>query len=365
MNIVGKVRAAAARHRILAGLLAAYLALSAVEFVRVLLFDRPRAYDAGFYPPEPVHLPEGGRTFAWTRGISGELLRPLYAPVVRIPLYLARPDIPPRGLHVWLSVDNRVFDEIVLEESGWHRLDYYLPAILGADPWRDDPARMDLAGVADLRPLAGDEPFLQPRWVLQRKPDHVRVFTDWGPPQGPPSQWLTVQVESSFKPSTAVDTSDMTVAERRGIDSRDLGIGVGELLWAPQVSEAGVGLWEEELEGDRAFRWSRGRASIAVPAAPGADGDGSPELVLLLRPAAPDADQHPVVATLWWQEELVASVTLRERSWQPIRLSHPRLDGTAGVLTLRVNRTWSQRRDAGGDDGRELGAAITAPYWER
>ena len=336
-------------HRVISGVLAAYLLLSAVEIVRVLLYDRPREYDAGMFQPETAQREEGPRRFAWTRGGRADLLRPLWGPVMRIPLYVAHPDPPEGGVTVRLYVGEELFDEAQIS-NGWHRRDYFLPPILGSDPWEANAAGMSLAGVAELDVVAGDEPFLRPRWILQRRPDYVRVFTDWHRQPGPSSVWFQIETSETFVPAEHTDTSDR----------RELGIGVGELLWLPELPADGIGLYASESHEGEPFRWARQRASLKVAAAPA----GVISLVFPARVATPDVSDRPVEVVFYWNTDLVDTVSFGDLEWRTVRLDGLADAGRGGVLTAVSSRTWNPAAAAVAPDNRDLGVALGEPRWE-
>lgn len=342
-------------HKVLSAVLGAYLALSAVELVRILLYDRPRDYDAGFYQWETTQGPAGGaREFHWTRGGEAYVLRPLWGPVVRFPLYLAHPSLPPEGVRVSLAIDGRVFHEQVLEVNGWHLLDLYLPAAMGTNPWSETPVEMALQGAGELRPVEGEEPFGQVAWTLAPVPDYIRVFTEWRRPPGPPSLWFELRVQPTFRPDDYAETDD----------DRELGVGLAELLWMRKLPDEGIGFHSWEQEGDRAFRWSRGWATapvaIDVPAALA----GSAEGTFWVRAADPGAAERPVTMRAWWGTRPLPEITLADTAWHPVRLrTEPRQ--RLGALSVSVDRTWSPARAGVSGDARELGVAVSRIEWER
>lgn len=348
-------------HRVLSALIAAYLLLSAGELARVLLHGGPREYNAGFYQEESLSLPKGPRKFLWTRGDTGHVLRPLWGPVVRIPVYLAHPQLPAGGITVRLYADETLFDERQLDHNGWYRFDYYLPPILGADPWRQEPRRISADGVAELEPLPGDEPFSRSRWILRRKPDFIRVFTAWQAPPGPPSQWLRVESSETFVPAHYVDPASVTTpAQQRALDHRELGIGLGEVLWQQRLPAEGMGFYATERDAGDPFRWSRQRASWPLAGAP----PGSSALLFRARVASPDAGEQPVTATFYWNAEAVESETFGDGDWHQIRLMALERANEPGVLSVAVSHTWNSLRDGMGTDDRNLGVAISEPRWQ-
>ncbi len=342
-------------------LLGAYLLLSAVELVRVVLYDLPREYGIGFHQAELANPPEGPREFQWTRGDTGYIMRPAWGPVMRIPIYFSHPQLPESGITVRLYADEKLFDEQHLDHNGRYRFDYYLPPILGTDPWRQDPRRMSPEGVAELEPVAGDEPFLSPRWMLRRKPDYTSVFTDWHVPAGPPSQWFRIEASETFVPADYVDPSAIaTPQQRRSLDHRVLGVGVGEILWLRELPPAGLGFYDTETDAGQPFRWSTGRASWPIAAAP----PGSDALLFRARVASPDTGEQPVTVTLYWNADAVGSESFSDGGWRQIRLGSLVRASEPGVLSVVVSRTWNAMRAGVGADIRDLGVAVSVPHWE-
>lgn len=220
---------------------------------------------------------------------------------------------------------------------------------------------MSLEGVAELEPVAGEEPFLSPRWVLRRKPDYIRVFTDWRVPVGPPSQWFRVQASETFVPANYVDPSTITTRQqRRSLDRRELGVGVGEILWLQELPPDGLGFYGWETDAGQSFRWSRNRASWPIAAAP----TGSEALLFRARIASPDAAEHPVTVTLYWNAHEVAAESFIDGNWRQIQLASLPHSNEPGVLSVVVSPTWNAMRAGVGADGRDLGVALSEPRWE-
>ncbi len=338
--------------RLVAVLAGAYLLLSAAELTRALLFERSSELNVGLYPPERVVLPEGERVFSWTRGDSGSVKRPLWGPVVRVPVYLAHPQPAADGTTLaLLNEDDAVLDTRALTANGWHRLDYYLPPLLGADPWRDQPATMQIDDLGRLAGALGEAPFMRAQRTHQPSPDYLRVFTGWNPRPGPPAFWLTFAAGSTFVPSDYLDVAD----------DRRLGVGIGHLLWMPELPPQGLGLFAWETHEDEPFRWAGARASMPVPPSPPNAGG----LAFRMRPADPDATERPVRAELYWQERRIESIELSDAGWVDVTLELNRFPDTTvgGVLTIYASRTWNPARAGVAADDRDLGVAITEPAW--
>lgn len=350
VGVIERLASVAKQNRVLSAMLVVYLVMSAAELVRVRLFDRPRSFEADFYPAETARLPRGDRVFRWTRGNGGALLRPLYGQIVRIPLFLPRPDLTAEGIRVEISIDGHGGDVVTVYAGGWQTFDYYLPALLGTDAWSDDPAAMKLDDFAVLDPVDAEGSFLRPRSIWRRPPDFVQVFTGWHRQPGPPSVWFRFHTDSTFVPAV--------VSGESGGDRRELGAGVGELLWLAELPPEGVGLhgWEEDLDGR--FAWTKGRASLRVMR------EGAAKVLRVRMRPPPDPDPEPREVRLYWNADLVDRRAVGQ-GWTDIDLLLPaRLEGeSAGVLTVDVSRTWSPARAGVSVDGRELGVAISQPRW--
>ena len=347
--------------RVLTALIGVYLLLSAIELVRVVQYDRPRAYDVGFFQPERLTLPEGAREFHWTHGDTGHIVRPPGGAVMRIPIYFSHPQLPESGVTLRFYADETLFDVQNLTRNGRYRFDYYLPPILGADPWRQDPQLMSLKDTAELKPVVGDEPFMSVRWRLPREPDYARVLTGWRMPPGPPPQRFRIETSETFVPMDyAAQSISETRQQRRSLDQRVLGVGVGEILWLRQLPPEGLGFYSTETNAGRRFRWSTDRASWPIAAAP----LGSDTLLFRARIASPDASARPVAVTLYWNADAVGSESFNNGSWRQMRLESLPHTTEPGVLTVVVSRTWNARRAGVGADSRNLGIAVSEPYWE-
>jgi hypothetical protein len=354
MGVIERLATAAARHGAISLLLAAYVVLSATELVRILLYDGPRTYEAGFYPVEKLSVPTGRTDFRWTRGTTGELLSPLYGPVVRIPVFVARSDAPTEGVQVDISVGGHVADTVVVYAGQWQTLDYYAPVMLGHDPWREDAEAMSLEGFAVLGPVRLQAPFRRPRLIQGGAPDYVRVLTGWHAPPGPPSVWFRFHTDNTFVPAE--------LAMEPGGDRRELGVGIGELLWLSEFPARGIGLHRWEEDGQGRFVWTKGRASLRVRRARA----GRTLRVSLSAP--PDPNPEPLAIAMYWNAELLETRTLAAvQGWVDVDLLPPAgLPGQPpGVLTVDVSRTWNPARAGVSVDGRDLGVAIRAPRWLR
>ncbi|MFQ5743419.1 MAG: hypothetical protein ACE5HV_07505 [Acidobacteriota bacterium] len=319
---------------------AAYLLLSAVELVRILLFERPTVYAAGFYDWEEAPGPEGASSrFRWTRQ-EAYLLEPVEGPVVRIPIFLYRPDMPGPQVPVTISLEDRELDELLLDHNGWYEVAAYLPPLLGQESW----AEVQQGWAATTATASGTSS----RSVLARWFADWQELKPWHRRPGPPSVWLHFEPGSSFVPAQLTDTSDR----------RRLGVGVGELDWSREVPAEGLGFypWETDPDGI-AFRWTRLRASQPLVA-------GGREALFSLRADHPDIEQRPVTVEITWQARPLLTVRLHQRGWRQVRVPIGVPEGTAGVLSIHVDRTWNPSLAGVSPDTRSLGVAMTEVSWQ-
>jgi hypothetical protein len=167
--------------------------------------------------------------------------------------------------------------------------------------------------------------------------------------------WFDFEVPTTFVTAAA--------SGEGGTDRRELGVGVGELLWLEELPADGIGLhgWEEGAEGR--FAWTKGRASLRV------ERSESSRLLLrvTLRPP-PDPSPEPLTIGFYWNADFIETQVLQPgQGWTDIDLLLPEpSDGeSAGVLTVNPSRTWGPGRAGVSTDGRELGIAIRSPHWGR
>ena len=96
---------------------------------------------AGVYGWETSPPTEGapeGKRFRWTRARAA-LREPVRGAVLTVPLYLARPDIPARAVTLRVTVGGVTAAPVTLATNGWHVLTYDLISLLGEARWRSDP----------------------------------------------------------------------------------------------------------------------------------------------------------------------------------------------------------------------------------
>jgi hypothetical protein len=278
--------------------------------------------------------------FRWTSR-TASLLEPVRTPTVTIPVFVDRPDLSARGISLTLSVAGRLLDRVVLQTRGWHLLRYYLPPLI-ADEVSFDGLREGVAasGAADARVSDAAAP----------TPGAVRLeeLTPWAAPPGPSSIWFGLQVDTTMVPARDLGGGD---------DYRQLGIGLGELQWAPRVSPEGIGFydWEEPDEGP-GFRWTRMQASQPLRVLGG-------ELVLRVRADHPDIQENAVHVRFFWNGDPIGDIALHDRSWQETALAVGASVGTDGVLSVRVDRVWSPVREGVSQDPRALGVALAEIQW--
>ena len=309
-----------------------YIALSTVELARILLVAPTPTFATGVYgwedAPAPLHT-ESRKRFRWTSA-DAYLLGPIEGPVLRIPVYFARPDAP---VSLRLYFDERPLSDFELIQDGWSELAYYLPPILGEQRWQEvkrgwaattlpgSAARHRSASMGELRP--------------------------WASPPRPPSSWLHFNVGSTFVPSEVADATD----------SRRLGVGIGELGWPDVVPSDGLGLYDSETNAEGiAFRWTRLRASFPVTA-------GGNVALFSLRADHPDIDANPLTIDIYWEAKHVIELRLETRDWLPVEIKMPIPEGTRGVVSVHVSRTWSPATAGISADSRALGVAVTDIRW--
>jgi hypothetical protein len=384
--------------------LGVYLVLSAVELTRILLYDGPRSYEAGLYPwelaPAPVvsstaanapsvgsvvvvgfaggeltrgpmgraggapgidpHLawqwledqrppsgPDSTLPFRWTRN-EAYLLKPVMGPILVVPFYLARPDIPGPEVPVRIALEvipggNVVLGNFVLTENGWDSAAWFLPPLLGEQAW--DGAVTGWQEVVEAESQA--QAMKQGNWFA-RWFDNWRHFKPWQPPPGRSLIGLHVLVGNTFVPADLLEGSD---------DQRRLGVGIGDLAWRSELPAEGFGFhpWETTPEGF-GFSWTRLRASLPLEVE-------SDELSFRLRADHPDIATNPVVTRIYWGATQLRSVSIDASGWHEVVLRAPDPEGSRAVLTISVDRTWTPADKGVSNDTRELGVAMTKVKW--
>lgn len=337
-------------HPWLVGLVSVYLVLSVVELVRILRFNQPLSYAVGFYVWEEAAGPglsEGSLgasdrplRFRWTRG-DAHLLEPVQAPVVRIPIYLARPEVSGAQMPVGILLEDRRVGTLISDRPGWYVVGFHLPPVLGKQVWQEVVR-------------VGEEPV--ERRATARAADSMsflKWFFNWQELKqwrrsDPPSVWFHFEVDLTSVPAETSDSDD----------TRELGIGVGELQWANEVPVDGIGFygWERFLDGSR-FRWTRTLASQPVVS-------GGPVATFKLRADHPDLEQQPVTVEIYWEARLLETVTLSNRDWLPVRVPIGVPPGTKGVLSIWADRVWNPSVEGISVDNRTLGVAMTEVRWQ-
>jgi O-antigen ligase len=104
--------------------------------------DEYASHAAGVYAwetgPSDETAPPGAR-FRWTRARAA-LREPIRGPVVSVPIYLARPDLPERHVTLSVTVNGREVPPVSLTRNGWQALTYDLRTVLGEPNWRAQAA---------------------------------------------------------------------------------------------------------------------------------------------------------------------------------------------------------------------------------
>jgi hypothetical protein len=312
-----------------------YLALSAIDFARVVTFERPDTNDTGFYPWEAVATPanpEATIQFHWSSA-EGAMLRPVEGSVLRLLFYDTRPDMLD-ALPVSIRIDDRLVDKITLSQRGWHTYAYYLPPILGAATWgtveRGWAERPGGNETASSTAMAG--------WQ-ELRPWHRRP--------GPPSIWIDIAATSTFVPSRLLDVDD----------DRVLGIAVADVKWQRGLPSTGIGLypWGSDATGAE-FRWTGRWASLPLQT-------NGAEAVISVHAPHPDIEQSPVLVDFFWDATLKHTVELAGPEQVEVRVPVDVARGTQGVLSLRVDRTWNPVTTRMPANTREFGVGITRVEW--
>ncbi len=139
-------------------------------------------------------------------------------------------------------------------------------------------------------------------------------------------------------------------------DRRDLGVAVSapRLLGTAAGQEAGFSWVQVAEEGDgrpMLYRWTN-RSAVLDPAPNVTD-----RLRLLLLGERPYLDRKPLVVDFIQDNRRLAAIQIAESGWKEITL--PEGLRRDRPLVLLVDRTWNPRKEGYGDDGRDLGVAVT------
>lgn len=312
----GARRDGGAGRRWLSGLLIVFAALSVIEMARLAVFASPGDAEVGLYDTERAPSPRGRRLteFRWTAGTAALLRRPA-GPVLTLPFYAGRPDLSDRRVSTTVSADGHELDRVTFTESGWQERTYYLPPVVG---------EMFEAAPDGVLPVATG-------W-LELRP--------WAAPD-PRPLWLTLVTTPPVVPASI----------GAGDDRRELGIGLGELRWSDRLPEEGVGFHPVETSADGVrFRWTS-RLWASRPLAGGG-------MELAVRADHPDLEAAPVEVALYWNERRIGTVLLADHAWRSVPLTAELVGSAAGVLSLRVDRTWSPAAAGTSSDARQLGVAV-------
>jgi hypothetical protein len=155
--------------------------------------EAPPGYAAGTYAWERGPRSDdwtGSLRFRWTGG-RALLLEEVKGPVLHLPLYLARPDLPGAQVVLHVSLDGVPADRVIFERNGWHQVAYDLRTVLGKARWAALEAQGD-------------------RHSMERRNNTIRAI------------WVQLRVEPTFVPAAVGESTD----------ARTLGVGVGELAWS-------------------------------------------------------------------------------------------------------------------------------------
>jgi O-antigen ligase len=112
-------------------------AIAAVSDDNALMSHAAGVY--GWETSPPTEGAPAGRRFRWTSARAA-LREPVRGAVLTVPLYVARPDMPARAVTLHVTVGGMTAAPVILATNGWHVLTYDLIAVLGEARWRSDPA---------------------------------------------------------------------------------------------------------------------------------------------------------------------------------------------------------------------------------
>ena len=312
-----------------------YLALSVIDLTRVVIFEHPDTNDTGFYPWETVATPDDPDTtnrFHWSAA-EGAMLRPVEGSVLRLLFYDTRPDMLD-PLPVSIEISDQLIDRVTLSQRGWHSYTYYLPPILGTSGW----AAVKRGWIAREGENAAGSGLPSVGWQ-ELRPWHRRP--------GPPSIWIDIDPASTFVPSKLLDVDD----------DRVLGVAVADVEWEQELAPYGTGLspWESDETGAE-FRWTGRWASFPSQA-------NGTEAMISIWSRHPDIEHRPVVVDFFWDAALKHTVELSGPEEVEVRIPVDVTLGTRGVLSLRVDRTWSTVITEIPSETRELGVGISQVKW--
>ena len=127
------------------------------------------------------------------------------------------------------------------------------------------------------------------------------------------------------------------------------------------IQEFGLDRIEKDAEG-REFRWSGRAAALPLTI-------NGPWLRLALHASHPDIEKRPVTVDFkLLRPELklyrsLPAIKLNKQEWVEVKFNVGEEIGQEFILLIRVNRTWNPYREAGIKDLRNLGVAITNPWF--
>ncbi len=142
-------------------------------------------------------------------------------------------------------------------------------------------------------------------------------------------------------------------------DSRDIGIGVGEVSWdmiQPYFKslnlEEEYGFYDWEIYKDEfKFRWSKKRAYISlIP-------EGN-RIFIPMMCNKPDIKRNPQKVKLYLNNFLMKEVTLNDTNWKTLMFNLGKTENKEILITLEVMQTWKPSTFGLSPDKRELGVAV-------
>ena len=113
----------------------------------------------------------------------------------------------------------------------------------------------------------------------------------------------------------------------------------------------------ETWDGKFGFFWTQKEAKMCIPVRGKA-------LVFSLFCAHPDADEKPVICSLFVDGRLERTVTLPKHKWQTVRIPFRYRIGRECTVRFVVNRTFNPRKAGLSNDGRDLGVAVAGFRWQ-
>lgn len=291
------------------------------------------------YPSPPCVVAAEPVPFRWTSDLARVVEAPRGA-VLAVRMQSGR-GADDGDVAVAIRADGEPVEEVALRGAEWRTFRYYLPILLPQRSWGGGEGDAGVRGAGEIGDVSSSPPHAAPAAA-----GGFAELHPWGRDASARPVRLDFEIPSTFVPAESSGS---------GEDRRQLGIRLAPLMWEQQVPAEGIGYhtWEEGAAGRR-FRWTRIQAS--QPETP-----SGPIAVFALRADHPDLDAHPVTVRVFWNERQLEEIVLRDRAWTDVRIA---VEGAAaGVLSVRVDRTWVPAVNGIGPDTRALGVAMTSVEW--